>query len=352
MCTFIIFKKEWLKSKKHPIQLLLTFLLPIIATCLVLLFSNQMKPSMHLGVINESTSSNLTEYLENIASQTSGITVNTTQEDSLYSDLMTSKYAAIIKIHDEHTFEVFSLDAALKDYLNTFLNTSEASSSNQNLEIPAADSLSAASRSMSFIFLVMLITATLFAVSIHQEKMDGLLIRYGLAPHHTLAYATGFFLFNLVITLLQVVITAGFISIFNLPLGMPLQSFLLIGSLISMSSSSLAFLVVGLTSNELSASTLSSSIGLLLSLLGGAFLPLAKMPQGFQFMSQFTFTKWLIEATDLFTTTTSLSTSYTSLFGMILFSLVILILGFLLNIKKLSSYLNTSTKKEVWAKQI
>ena len=352
MCTFIIFKKEWLKSKKHPVQLILTFLLPIIATCLVLLFSNQMKPSMHLGIINEDPTSNLTKLLENAAIKTSGITVNTAHEDSLYSDLMTSKYAAIIKIHDEHTFDVFSLDAALKDYLNTFLNTRQTSSSNQNLEIPTKDSLSAASRSMSFIFLVMLITATLFAVSIHKEKMDGLLMRYGLSPHHTLAYATGFFLFNLVITLLQVAVTASFISIFNLPFGIPLYSFLLIGSLISFSSSSFAFLIVGLTSNELSASTLSSSIGLLLSLLGGAFLPLAKMPQGFQFISQFTFTKWLIEATDLLTTKTSLSTNYISLFGMILLSLVILILGFLLNIKKLSSYLNTSTKKEVWAKQI
>lgn len=348
MCIWLIFKKEWVKNKKHPIRLLLTLLLPIIITCLVVLFSNQMKPSIHLGLLSESPHSDIIKSLKESSLSVPGLTLTSINADSLYSDLMTSKYAAIIKQKTDNTFEVLSLDVGLRDQLNSLLNhpatPAELPILSTLFEGRSTDSLSATSRSMSFIFLVMTITATLLAVSIHKEKSDGLLTRYGLSPHHALSYVSGFFLYNLVMTLLQIFVTASLIFIFKLPLNMPLPLFILVGILISFSSSSLAFLIIGLTHNELSASILASSIGLLLSLLGGAFLPLAKMPHGFQFFSKFTLTRWLIDATDTLTSAPHAASSYLCIVPMLLLTLVMLLLAFVLNVRKLSSHHINSQK--------
>lgn len=350
MCTWLVFKKEWTKNKKHPVQLLLTLLLPIITTCLVILFSSQMKPSIHLGLISESYHSDIIKNLKEQSLSIPRLTLTSVDADSLYSDLMTSKYAAIIKLKADNTFEAFSLDAGLRDRLNALLNhptnLGELPILSNLLENQSEASLSTASRSMSFIFLVMIITATLLAVSIHREKADGLLTRYGLSPHHALSYVSGFFLYNLGMTLLQTSVIASLIFVFKLPLDISLPSFILIGGLISFSSSTLAFLIVGLTSNELSASTLASSIGLLLSLLGGAFLPLTKMPSGFQFISKFTFTRWLIEATDALTSPPLTTSNYLPIGAMLLLTLIMLFLAFALNVKKLSIHHINPQKSE------
>ncbi len=350
MCTWLIFKKEWAKNKKHPVQLLLTLLLPIITTCLVILFSSQMKPSIHLGLISESHHSDIIKNLKEQSLSIPRLTLTSVDADSLYSDLMTSKYAAIIKLKADNTFEAFSLDAGLRDRLNALLNhptnLGELPILSNLLENQSEASLSTASRSMSFIFLVMIITATLLAVSIHREKADGLLTRYGLSPHHVLSYVSGFFLYNLGMTLLQTSVIASLIFVFKLPLDISLPSFILIGGLISFSSSTLAFLIVGLTSNELSASTLASSIGLLLSLLGGAFLPLTKMPSGFQFISKFTFTRWLIEATDALTSPPLTTSNYLPIGAMLLLTLIMLFPAFALNVKKLSTHHINPQKSE------
>ncbi len=347
--TFLILKKEWMKSKKHPIQLLLTLLLPIIVTCLVILFSNQMKPSIRLGFINESARPDIIKSLEE-SSSLSRLTFTPADANSLYSDLMISKYAAIIKLKSDYTFEVFSLDAELKEQLSALLQhystQEELPLFSSLLGEQSSGTLSSTSRSMSFIFLSMIITATLLAISIHREKTEGLLTRYGLSPHHSLAYVTGFFLFNLGMTLLQTFLTAGLIFTFKLPLDISLSLFILIGSLISFSCSTLAFLIVSLTSHELSANILASSIGLLLSLLGGAFLPLTKMPHSFKVISQFTFTRWLIEATDLLTLKPLSSSSYFPIVAMLLLTFVLLFFAFILNVKKFSSSHNGSRRVE------
>ena len=77
-------------------------------------------------------------------------------------------------------------------------------------------------------------------------------------------------------------------------IGITGMQLLVIGFTIAIIATSLSSFIVALCKSDLQASIVASVIALIMSLLGGVFLPLDKMPTSLKYVSDVTITKWLV----------------------------------------------------------
>ncbi len=77
-------------------------------------------------------------------------------------------------------------------------------------------------------------------------------------------------------------------------IGITEMQLLVIGFTIAIIAASLSSFIVALCKSDLQASIVASGTALIMSLLGGGFLPLDKMPTSLKYVSNVTITKWLV----------------------------------------------------------
>jgi ABC-2 type transport system permease protein len=145
--------------------------------------------------------------------------------------------------------------------------------------------------------LTLMITSTIVACNLIRDKEEGTLKRFNISPRNRFEYILGVYLYNLLFTFVQISIAIILVSLLPMSIGINTGDFFILGAVISFIASSFGLLIACLSNEELKASLVSSSVAMILALFGGAFIPIGKMPDALQRLSNGSIVKWLIEFT-------------------------------------------------------
>lgn len=297
MSIYLIVKNEIKRSMKNKKKLVITLVIPVIALVFAICINTIMKPSINLGVIDKDSSEIGTSFKIK-AGHIEGVKITNAKEDTINTDLIMAKYVAVIEFDTNNHIKLYCMDNELKgniqEIVDNFIITKEVIGLEGMLIKMEKESMTVAQRSVGFILLTLIVTCIFTSCNIIKDKEEGTLKRYVLTPNAPSAYILGNFIFNFLMTLLQIIISTLIIGILKLDIHINLSQFLLIGIIIAFIASSITTLMVSLVDTELKASLIASSFGLIISLLGGSFLPLEKMPNGIKLISNFSITKWII----------------------------------------------------------
>ncbi|MGH4123521.1 MAG: ABC transporter permease [Clostridium sp.] len=300
MSILLILKNEFIRSSKNKKKVIYSLLIPVLAVIVAMVLNGLMKPSISIGYIDNSKIGIGSEFKKD-ANGIKGLKINEATLVSLNTNMILGKYAAIVEFKENSDINVKCLDSYNRTIVNEII-TSYASSKNLSgfqilLNNMGKEGFTAAQRGCSFILLTLIITCTLSACNIIKDKNEGILKRYKMCCFKPYTYILGMYAYNLLFAGIQVLISTLVLTFIPINLGITSLEFFLIGLIISIISSSFACLFSNLCESELQASIGASSIAMIMSLIGGAFLPLEKMPHGLKIISNGTVTKWIIELT-------------------------------------------------------
>ncbi|MBU3187305.1 ABC transporter permease [Clostridium estertheticum] len=297
MGILLVVKNEFLKSLKYKKKLILTVLIPVIAVIAALGINSLMKPSINLGVIDKGSGNEYSRFKEKAVS-IKGLTIKKANEDSINTDLILAKYSAVIQFNKDESFQVICLDNKVKENIEQIIKSYFANGDLHGLEDTLSEMLSesmtVAQRGGGYILLTLIITCTLSACNLIKDQKEGTLKRVFVSPYKPISYILGTFLYNLLNTIVQVIISVIIITILPIDIGISALQLLFIGLTIAIIATSLSCLIVNLCKTELQASLIASVVSVIMSLLGGSFLPLDKMPTLLKYVSNATITKWLV----------------------------------------------------------
>lgn len=300
MSIYLIVKNEIRRIIKSKKKFFITIFIPVIAVIFAMGVNTIMKPSISLGIIDKGNSQIKDSFVDK-ANHIDGIKIREADEDTINTDMIMAKYMAVIEFNANNQIKLYCMDNELKEtieeIINNFINTSKLDGLQELLIKLEKESMTVTERSVGFILLSLIVTCVLTSCNIIKDKEEGTLKRYGLTPNIKSYYILGNYIFNFILTSLQIIIASLIIGILNLKIGINLSEFLLIGIIIAFIASSISALIVSIVNTELKASLMASGFGLIISLIGGAFLPLEKMPEGIKLLSNFSITKWVIEFT-------------------------------------------------------
>ncbi|MBO3444855.1 ABC transporter permease [Clostridium sp. CCUG 7971] len=298
MITLLVAKNEFLRSLKNKKKLLLMIFLPLISIVLAIGVNSLMKPSINIGIIENSKKSN---YFEESIKDIDRIKLSTANKKTINTDMILAKYLGIVEFKENNNFEVYCLDENMKVNIEKavadIIKNGDTNKIKSLLNILEEGSLSQSQRGSGFILLTSMITCITTATILIKDKEDGILNRYSTSPNKLSSYILGNYTYNLLNTIIQVIISTLLLYLLKINIGIGIGEFIIIGIVISIVTSSIATLITILSKSELQASLLASSIALIMSLFGGAFLPIDKMPEALKFISNLSITKWIIQLT-------------------------------------------------------
>jgi len=298
MDIFLVVKNEYKKSLKYKKKLIISLLIPIVAVVIAIGINQVMKPTINIGVLNENHN-NLGDAFNEKVSEIDGIKVIEAEKKSKITDMIIGKYTFVITFKGGKNYNVDALDENRKNQISSvideFIKDGDLESLKLLINKSTEESISSTERGIGFILLALLISCTMVACSIIKDKDEGILKRVFLAPGSSKMYILGGALYNLIFTEVQILIASLLILILDLQIDISIWNFILIGSLISLAAISIATLISNLFKTELEASSIIASFGVITSIIGGAFIPLSKMPNAINFISNITITKWVMK---------------------------------------------------------
>ncbi|QAA33580.1 ABC transporter permease [Clostridium manihotivorum] len=297
MGIFLVTRNELIRSFKYKKKLVLTFLVPVFAVIVAIGVNSLMNPSINIGIIDNG-SGQVYQQFKDKTNSISGLNIKYANKGSINTDMILGKYAVVIELNKDQSFVVTCLDSKFQENVNeimkNYFTTGEVKGFEDILTKMESDSMTAAQRGGGFILLTLIITCTLAACNIIRDQQEGTLRRFLISPNKPVIYILGTFLYNFLSTIVQIVVSVGVLSMLPIDIGVNSMQLLLIGLIIAVVASSLSCLIVNLCKTELQASIIASVVALIMSLLGGSFLPLNKMPTVLKYISNSTITKWVI----------------------------------------------------------
>ncbi|MGY5266735.1 ABC transporter permease [Paraclostridium bifermentans] len=298
MTSLIVAKNEFIRSLKNKKKLVLTFLLPMISIIVAIGINTMMKPSINIGVIDNQY---INKSVEEKVSSVDRVKLSTANKSTINTDMILAKYLCVVEFKEDDNFEVYCLDENMKieieEAITEVISRGNVDKVNDLLGILDKGNLSTSQRSNGFIFITLIITCTMSSSIILKDKEDRVLLRYSTTPNRLSGYILGNYIYNTINTIIQILVSSVLIYLLKIDMGISISKFILMGIIISIISSSISILVTVISKSELQASLLASSISLIMALFGGAFLPIEKMPNMLQFISNASITKWIIELT-------------------------------------------------------
>ncbi|MGL5415125.1 MAG: ABC transporter permease [Clostridium sp.] len=315
MISLLIAKKEFMRNLKSKKKLIFMSVVPLLTIIVAIGINTLMKPSINLGVIGESE---IAKDFVNRVSNIDGVKINQGNRNSINTDMILAKYVAIIDFQNEDNIKVYSLDKSIKETIeksidNTMIIESLVSTLEEN-------TLNTEERSSGFIFTAMMISSILVSCTMLKDREDGVLTRYILSGNGVSNYIMGNFIYNLISSSVQVILSIILIYILKFNIGDFTGEFLIVLLLIVLISASLSTLIAVTSNNELQGSLIALTLALIISLFGGAFLPLDKMPDLLKIVSNLSVSKWIIELVGNFNNGIFVGRNLVIIIGIIVFS--------------------------------
>ncbi|CEP80655.1 ABC transporter permease [Paraclostridium sordellii] len=298
MISLLVAKNEFIRSLKNKKKLVLTFLLPLLSIIVAIGINNMMKPSINIGVIENQYVNKEAKVKMNGVDR---VNLSRANKNTINTDMILAKYLGVVEFKKGNDFKVYCLDTNMKieieKAVSEVINSGDVDKTKGLLNILDEGSLSASQRGSGFIFITLIITCTMSASIMLKDKEDRILLRYLTTPNKLSGYILGNYIYNLINTIIQILVSSVFIYILKIDMGITISQFIVLGIVTAIIASSISILFTVISNSELQASLLASSIALVMALFGGAFLPIEKMPNILKLISNISPIKWIIGLT-------------------------------------------------------
>ncbi|CEQ16562.1 ABC transporter permease [Paraclostridium sordellii] len=298
MTSLLVAKNEFIRSLKNKKKLVLTFLLPLLSIIVAIGINNMMKPSINIGVIENQYVNKEAKLKMNVVDR---VNLSRANKNTINTDMILAKYLGVVEFKKGNDFKVYCLDTNMKieieKAVSEVINSGNVDKTKGLLNILDEGSLSASQRGSGFIFITLIITCTMSASIMLKDKEDRILLRYLTTPNKLSGYILGNYIYNLINTIIQILVSSVFIYILKIDMGITISQFIVLGIITAIIASSISILFTVISNSELQASLLASSITLGMALFGVVFLPIEKMPNILKLISNISPIKWIIGLT-------------------------------------------------------
>lgn len=258
------FKRNWNRRAAFIANLAI----PILVVILGIFANNISQPSFTIGVLNEQYATHVINRL----SDTPGIDISYANADTVKSDLITGKYSVVIAF-SENNYDLFSVkDQKTNNEIRQILDSYQNSAQIINIYEVIGTEMSVAERTIAFIVLFLMVTATVTASNMIKDKNGGTLRRYKYAPQTSLTYILGNFLYNYLITFCQYFISISFMYFIGVEIGIKYCDLIFMGIWLSGIATAFGTFFSSIYRKEVYANLSASFAALILSLIGGTFI--------------------------------------------------------------------------------
>lgn len=293
MNSFKIVKNNFKRSCNRKVGFIVNLVIPIIVVILGIFANNASQPSFIVGVIGGGNSSDIV----NTMSHTDGITIGEANPDTIKIDLITGKFSAVVSFSNS-TYELFSIkDEKTNEDLKQIIDSYKTTTTPISIEKITGVEMSIAERTIAFITLFLMVTATVTASLMIKDKNNGTLKRYKYSPQKSSSYIVGNFIYNYLITFLQFFISITFIRLLCIDMGISYGNLILTGIWLSGIATAFGTFFSSIFQKEMYANLFATFTALILSLVGGTFIAFDKMPAMLQKISVISPLRWFIEIT-------------------------------------------------------
>lgn len=284
------FKRKLMKKTSF----LVTLLIPIFVVVLGIAANMVSKPSFAIGIVDLEPTTKSEKAIETLKT-TAGIEVENASPAIIKTDIITGYYSAVIEFSND-SFQINSVkDQQTIDVLSHLVETYLEQPTPIDIESLFGTSLGAAQRICAFIILFLMITATINASLITKDKNNGTLRRIKFSPCSAASYVAGNVLFNFAITYFQFFVAVSVIKLFQLDTGISYANFLIMGIWATLFTTAFGTCMASIFKMELQVNLFATCIAMILSLIGGTFIPLEKMPVMLQRISVISPVRWFID---------------------------------------------------------
>lgn len=297
-----IFNNNLKRNMNKKLVFLVTILFPIIVVILGVLANYISKPSFNIGILNDSKNEQFLNASEKriyentirALKNTQGINVEIADLKTVKTDIITGKYSAVIQLN-KSDFKLYSIkDENTNDTLKYLIERYKKNSTPIDISRLQKNTLGVLQRIIAFIVLFLMITATVTASMLIKDKNSGTFTRVLYSPQNIKEYVLGNMLYNFTITYFQYIVSISIIKLFDIDIGMDYIDLIFLGVWVSALATSFGTFVSSLYNKEMYANLFSTCIALILSLIGGSFIPIEKMPAVLQNISIISPIRWFI----------------------------------------------------------
>ncbi|MFL0251468.1 ABC transporter permease [Clostridium neuense] len=296
MSFMIIVKNNFKRSLNKRNTFMVNLLLPIIVVVLGILINSIMKPSFTIGVLNSQNNSAAKNAMQALR-DTKGVNVAEADPRNIKLDTITGKYSAVVQFNG-NTFKIYSVKdnntiIGLQHLIRGYMINPKPI----NIETIENYSMDFAKRTVAFIVLFLMITSTVNASLIIKDKANGTFKRYRYSMQNSGTYIAGNMIYNFAITYFQFFISVSMIAILRINIHIHYSDFLLMGIWVAALATAFGTCIATIFNSEMYANLFSACIALVLSLIGGTFIPFEKMPSALQQASVISPLRWFIDVT-------------------------------------------------------
>ena len=225
---------------------------------------------------------------------TVGIEARLANSDMINTDVILGKYTAVVEFMED-SFTLSSVkDQNTLLHLENLIKNYIQNPTAVNADFLQEHNLSIAQRTTAFILLFLMITATMTASLMIKDKNNRTFKRFLHSPQNAVTYLLGNITYNFVITYFQFFASVSVMELLGINLGISYLNFLVMGIWIATLATAFGTCMASFFNNEMYSNLLSTCIVLILSLIGGTFIPFHKMPTGLQYISGISPWRWFI----------------------------------------------------------
>lgn len=300
MGTYLVLINNMKRSFRHKVFLLITLLLPL-TICLLIGLIDFGKTSLRIGILysDESQSEELEQMgLNQILDQSEGIIYTGAELRTMNTDLITGRFQILLDYRNSSDITEFQLRSNQREDKTELLNRLIKDAMLRKVPLLLAavkqKGLTVTERSIALLFTMILILSTVHASSIILDKQSGTMLRFRYSGKGAGEYITGNFLQTLVITMLQLVLAMGTLTIFQRGFRLTMPELLLLPIVIAAFVSAISMLICLGSRSEMQSGITASSLAALLSILGGTFVSVGAMPGILRVLSYASPIRWII----------------------------------------------------------
>lgn len=305
MACYLVMKNNLKRFYRRKTFFAITFLLPLLLCTLFGLVDFD-KVSLRVGILEEESSSNSSalgeegyrDILYQVLDRTEGITYATAKEESLNMDLMTGHFQVVLDCRGQNREDIQVLAYKPEKYMAFLQNAVVTAITTQEplvLEGLKQKGLQETERSITMLLSLFLIYSILYASSLIRDKQTGTMFRYQFAKNNKAGYLGGAFGAVFIITLAQVLICMGLLSILSEEFEVSAIKVIVLAFVIAGFAALYSMMICYISKSEVQAGMLASAFSVLMSLLGGTFVAVEAMPRLLQIISYASPMRWIVE---------------------------------------------------------
>ncbi|MBE5962432.1 MAG: ABC transporter permease [Lachnospiraceae bacterium] len=290
MVSYLVMKNNWKRAWNHKALLLLTFIVPIVL-CLITGIVNEASknPSLRIGVANlESLTEREQQTVYQVLEETKRVQYEET-EKKYQAKLYRGIYDLVLDYKDSdqadqfviHTIKKQEIEVQMKDALARGMHSGK----NVDFSMIYQNRPSAKAQMTSFLTTMLMIFSVIRLSVLIKDRQERVMERFLYAPAQKWMYVTGIMEYQIVFTFLQSGLIFFILSLCLKDSAYTLKEGFILSFVVTAAATAFGTLICMISKSEVSANVTASGAAIILSLLGGTFVPIDSMPKLLQAVS-------------------------------------------------------------------